>query len=469
MLDRDADFVNRTEELRLLRDRISPRAVSSCITVLRSPAGFGKSRLTGRLVATNSEDGPSFIIVDPAVRSAARSDRGRAWHFVQRAAEFDSHIHTPGHREFEDFSAYVRSKKLATVDWDNVYANAKELGPVNKFVRFFAELIETIFKNGKQDPAKLLESDANFAVDLARRYLRDLASFRPTVVIVRGAQDIDIESLGFFLALADDAPKYSLILEYTTQDRKISSDHEDAIMSAASESVSVRILDLLELKIGEVRRLLQLYELGEREIETVARLKWDGNIRKIRELRFQVLAAAGPKLDEVMNLDEVLATRIASMPRRERLLIALVLAHGDEIPIESLCIVARRIDPRIDATRLTNSSSKDREELALLVVRGNRVSIKDLDAAAAIRRAPELSGLLRLSQTVLREYYIEVIDCQEYREVAFDVALRQAVSLCALRARAILTRRSKALVYNPQYEERRANLPTIRASGGAFG
>ena len=424
------EFVNRTEELATLRDRVLPGGARGTITFLRSPSGYGKSRLTDRLVEQMPSDGPTCVLVDPAIRSQSRSDRIYGWFFVQRAAEPYARRSVPGRREYRPFADFVRKKGWRRIHWKQVYENAKGVSSIGGLFKVGFELAENLLKRGRYSPEALLQDDSRLAGEIAQDYVRALFTFRPTLFVIRETQNIDPESLKFFLSNGASEATCCTIFEYTTLDYKFSAEHEKIIFDSTNGS-SMVILDLHSLNAREFRYLLNKYAPPSKNVEAVAELRWDGNLRIIRELKYRVMVRHAIETPNSLDLQTAMQRNIASLTTQRRLILALVATHVEAIDQSILATALRRIDSSITKA----SIASDLEHLAqidgYLHLEGNRATIADEDLLAALTGSQTMLAVLKVAAVSLRDYYLDVVNGDLFGNVPLHSALRQAVALCA--------------------------------------
>jgi hypothetical protein len=426
------EFVNRTDELEELRQRVYPSAQAGTCTFLRSPSGFGKSRLTDQLLDEQKQiDAPTYIVVDPSIRSKRRSGRIYAWFFVQRAAEPEARRSLPSQPSFPSFAEFLRTRQLVKLNWKEVYEHAKGATSIGGLIKGGVELSENIFKFGKFSPETLLQDDSKYACDVAQAYVNALAKDRPIVFVIREANNIDAESLRFFLSLVDTAPCCALIFEYTTASYSFSAEHEKIIYDVISPGTRLTIFDLVKLNLKEFRYLLRKYVAESKKIEASAELEWDGNLRILRELKYRVMV--GGTVLPKGGLDLVAATHknLAALSSRQRLILSLVVAHVEAIDLEILSNALRRIDANFASSLINEEVRNMEEQRDYLRVTGSSVSLADEDLIDAISSSPVMQSPLKLAIVTLRDLYLEVVGGKEFCTISFQSSLRQAVALCA--------------------------------------
>jgi hypothetical protein len=424
------EFVNRTEELATLRDRVLPIGARGAITFLRSPSGYGKSRLTDRLVEQIPSDGPTCVLVDPAIRSKSRSDRIYGWFFVQRAAEPYARRLVPGRREYRPFADFVRKRGWRRIHWKQVYEHAKAVSSIGGLFKVGFELGENLLKRGRYSPEVLLQDDSRLAAEIAQDYVLALSNFRPTLFVIRETQNIDPESLKFFLSNGTAEGTCCTIFEYTTSDYKFSAEHEKIIFDSMAEP-SMVILDLHSLNVREFRYLLNKYAPISKNVEAVAELQWDGNLRIIRELKYRVMVRHAVDAPTSFDLQTAIQKNIVSLTTQRRLILALVVTHVEALDQGVLVTALRRVDSSITEANIASDLKHLAEIDGYIRFEGNRAAIADEDLLAALIASQPMAAVLKLAAISLRDYYLDLVSGDLFGNVPLHSALRQAVALCA--------------------------------------
>lgn len=423
------EFVNRTEELKVLRERLLSDNARGSVTILRSPPGFGKTRLTSRIVDDLPIEGPTCIVVDPSIRSKSRSDRIYAWFFVQRAADPAAVQSKAGRPHFRTFGDFLRKGKWFRANWRQLYDTSKGGASVSGLTKIALEMAENFFKFGRYRPEALLNEDGQFACEIAREYIEQLASFRPTLFVIREAQIIDPESLRFFLHIAAKCPNCSVFLEYTSQSNTFSAEHEKIIFESIEPETSLAIFDLVKLSPREFRYLLKKYAPTSAQIEAVAEFDWDGNLRIIRELKYKVMGTQGGSA--LLHLNDAIESNLNRLSSRQRLLLALVVRHLEAIDIEMLMTVMLRINPMEVRSEIAQDLSVLENEHGYLSRKTNVIAASDEDLASAVKDSPSMQSILQLAGVRLRDYYLDIVNKDAFAAIRLHSAIRQAVALSA--------------------------------------
>jgi hypothetical protein len=424
------EFVNRTAELEALLDSILQPRARGLVTFLKSPSGYGKSRLVDRLIERLPADGPTCVLVDPAIRSQSRSDRVYAWFFVQRAAEPGARIPVKGHRPYRSFTEFVRKKKWRRLNWQDLYGHAKNISSLGDLVKLGIEFIENVFKRGRYSPKALLQEDSWLAAEMAEEYVRALLSYRPTLFVVRETQNIDPESLRFFLSVGAMESSCTVIFEYTTPDHKFSPEHQKIIFELVLGPF-MSILDLHKLSLPEFHYLLRKYAAKSVNVEALAELQWDGNLRIIRELKYHVMIRHVHDTTASLDLEGTMQRNIADVPKERRLILALVATHVEPIEQQILVAVARRIDPLLSESVVLFELEQLLGSDGYIRMENSAIVLTDENLMTAIVSSRPMQALLKLTSIALRDYYLEIVNGDLFASVPLPSALRQAVALCA--------------------------------------
>jgi hypothetical protein len=247
--------------------------------------------------------------------------------------------------------------------------------------------------------------------------------------IVRETQNIDPESLKFFLATGTTETSCCIIFEYTTPDNKFSAAHEKIILDSGAKP-SMVILDLVKLKLTDFHYLLRKYAPLDKDVQAIAEVEWDGNLRIIRELKYRAMvrhAVGAPALD----LQTAMQKNLAGLTTRRRLILALLSRHVEAIDRVVLSAVLRRIDSAIDDRAIASDVEQLAQTDGYIRLEGGRAAIADEDLLTAIMASPAVAGLLKLAAVSLREYYLDVLSGASLACGSLNSALRQAIALCA--------------------------------------
>lgn len=460
-MSENIEFVNRTDEIEALRARIPPIASGPTVTFLRSPSGFGKTRLTERLVQGAKAEGPSFLVVDPFIRSRGRSDRIYPWFFVQRACEQESLHSVKGQRGFRSFAEFLLHSPFAGINWGHVYENLKEAASLSKLIKFVIDLGENLAKKGRYEPNVVLQDASAFATQLALDYFSALVRYRPTVCIVRECQSIDQESLRFLLRLGQEVDTLAVICEYTSPESRFSPEHEKIVLDAVVDGSSVVILDLLRLNLKDFRFLLQKYTPISKKLEGAVELAWDGNLRIIKELKYRFMIGRSVETECGLRLHQTIGDTLDVLPRLHQLILALLVAHIEAIRPDTLQGVLKLIGKSIDQAEFDAALKSLAEKEEYISLQGNHIALIDEDIAEAAVISLRMTPVLRLAEAILRDFYLGVVRGHIFANVSFNLALRQAIALCGKTGDIVALR---SLIVTLDAEARRASDQTIYVS-----
>ncbi len=431
----EIEFRNREEEIECLLDRLPPRSFSSSITFVRAPAGFGKSRLVDAAVRKVAVLGLVCCIVEPDVRARGRSDRVYSWFFVQRAAAADAIVSERHPDDFDTFSAYLKSLKIRKIHWRSLYESGKEGLSIAKAAKIAIELIENLAGRNRFHPEALLRDDSVYATGLAKEYVEKLASHKPILFVVREAQLIDLESFRLFLNLHKTAPNVHFIFEYTHAESRFFPEHEKVMDESLSHDINVRIVDLMQLDKRQFLFLLKKYVDEDIDLNSDFILKWDGNLRLIRELKYRVyvdrllshesIAGALPE-----NARNAIAEHIQQIPNLSKLILSIVMCHVEAIPIAVLQVAIELCGETATKETITSALDGLISGSGYILVDHDRLSISDEDVQFAVRTADSYARYRAIAERVLRDLYREFIAGERRLSVPLPLALRQAVALC---------------------------------------
>ena len=426
----EINFVNRVEELHVLLERIAHSSDQSTITFLRAPSGYGKSSLTDRLIEVLPEEGPTCIVVDPSIRSKSRSDRIYGWFFVQRAAEPTAIRRNKDKIRIQTFAEFLRWNQYSKINWKHAYENLKESASLSKIIKLAIEFFENVLKIGRYSPQSLLQDDSVFSTRIAQEYIAAIAAKGSLIFIIRECQNIDPESLRFFLTLGEQVNGIAVVLEYTTSDGKFSPEHEKIILDAITDKTSLIIFDLLRLGIEEFRLLLQKHVTGDKHIEAAVELYWDGNLRIIRELKYRVMIGNLIDVSGPLQLETTIKQNVDLLSKRKRAILAIVTSHIEAIRTDVLFSVLKQIDATVTLKKL-KSDLEQLDAREKYIQADIFISLANEDLMEAVSASNKMKPLLNLAEIKLRDFYLNVVRGEISTGLSLQAALRQAIALCA--------------------------------------
>jgi hypothetical protein len=428
----DIEFVNRTAELETLLERSPPRSKKPTVTFLRAPSGYGKTRLTDRLLETISNSGPTCVVVDPAIRSKSRSDRVYAWFFVQRAAETTAVRNPETLHGFKTFPQFIRTPRRMRINWKHRYEDLKDVTSISKAGKLLVNLVENLFSLGRYKPSALLEDDSLFATELAQEYVRALANYRPTIFVIRECQNIDPESLRFFLTIGEDTLHSAVICEYTSAIGKFEPEHQKIIFETVfGDDERLMIFDLLRLDIREFMRLLRRHAPLDKKVEASVELSWDGNLRIIKELKYRLMVGHGLRTTDPVLLPAAIEQNLDFLPKRQQLILAIIAANVEAIGSDSLLGAVRKVEPDVREQQMDSEIDALNAATKYLHINGNKLSLADEDLVDAILSSGSMMPIVRLALVSLRDYYLDVTRGIAFATMPIQSVLRQSVALCA--------------------------------------
>jgi hypothetical protein len=306
----------------------------------------------------------------------------------------------------------------------------KEITSPAKLLKVVIELVENVAKTGRYSPEAMLQDDGFYATSMAEEYVRACASFRPTVVVVRECQHIDPESLRFFLTIGEEAVHTAVIFEYTTDDGEFSPDHQKLVLETLPHKERLVIFDLLRLSPKEFRFLLGKYAPLGKTLESAVELKWDGNLRLIKELKYRLMVGHSVGAAAVPLLDATMHQNLAGLTKQARLLLALIAVHVEAIGQDALTAVFRRVDRTACGRDVVAALDSLVGQEKYVTISGAHVAIADEDILDAVLTSPLMMPMIRLAETSLREFYLDQLRGTMFASVPLLSTLRQAIALC---------------------------------------
>jgi hypothetical protein len=429
----EIEFRNREQELDHLLARVPPIADRSTITFLRAPSGYGKTRLVDQVVGQIDHSKLRYVLVEPEIRARHQTGRVYAWYFVQRGAA--GLLDQNGVSASLSFSRFLRRQRFRRIHWRSIYESGKEAFSLSKLVKMGIEFGENLLGKNRFHPDALLKDESTFATGLARDYLEWLVrTGSPILFVVRETQLIDLESFRFFLNLHKVAQQVFFYFEYTSESAFLP-EHQKIVEESRSADSNIRIVDLLRLNQKEFLYLLKKYVSEEIEADSSEFLRWNGNLRLVRELKEHVYVdrpyeGAIHSAPLASDLRVLIHDRIQTLTNPTKLILASVVSHVEAIPIAVLKVVVGNVDTSVEertferiVTELVSGSRYLRSD-------GSRLAIGDEDVASVILDSPSFSRFRALAEKSLREVYLGVLAGDRSVSVPLPLAFRQAIALC---------------------------------------
>jgi len=428
----EPEFVNRGTELAFLSKSL--RGAGPALIVIRSPAGYGKSRLTDHLVATYRDRASIFCIVDPSIRAIQGGTQLHDGFFLQRCAEALNR--SAPQLSCPTLSQFLRSKKWKAIRTKSSLDAVSEFPSLDHGYRLAFDYASRVFGFGRFSADQLLASDQADAVAICRAYVESLLVSRQLVMIVREAHHIDLESLRTLLRVYEDSSHTDLILEYTTEKGELQPDHQKLFLRTAGRRENISILDLVRLEHGHLEYLIKRTIRDDFTLSSDYYLSWNGNLRSVFELKFR--AGIGRHLTgreqvgrALGNLGQTLEDHISDLSPFQRIVLAVALAHVEAIDSSTLSHVISTVDAEAGSRVLRAAIGELQNIHAFLGETASGLSIQNETIAIALRASPIMQGSLALAEKALREHYSALVDKSDYGSVGLASAVRQVFRLCA--------------------------------------
>jgi len=432
----DSPFINRNRELSFLAEVAGDPAQPAGFVVFRSPPGFGKSRLTSEFMRLEALRGRVCVSADPLIRARIGAGDIYDGYFLQRCAEALSHVAQDLGEGVPGFDAFLGKRRWRSLTEKRVTHELRTLpGPATAY-KLAVEYIERFFSIGRRTARAMLDSDDAEAVALCAAYVDFVFSAAPVTLIVRETQHIDHESLRALLAGHRNGPGNLLILEYTTETGSFDSDHQKAFQRGLIGNPNAHIYDLLRLERGHLEQLLKYLPMGEGALSGDFYARWNGNLRVIEELRYQV--SFGRRIEGPDDLGNRLADlhgqiteHLGRLDSLEKLCLALLIAHREPLSAAVLKAAVETVDPHVTEDALRHALEGLTVAHNYLAFDSGRLSIRHEDLVEAFVEGAGGKSAITLAREALRHIYGRWIRTQSFAAVSLATAARQAFRLSA--------------------------------------
>lgn len=430
-----AALVNRERELTMLLDRLPPRRPNGSIVVLKAPSGFGKTRLTTKILEELVAQGVFAVAVEPQVRAKNLASSVYQGFYLQRCAEALDEALRESSRAAPRFEVFLKAERLTRAKGVDVKGALRKPPGLRMAYTFGLELIDRLLNTGDHSPKKLLTSDSREAIDTCARYIRHVAEGGPMVLVVREAQHIDQTSLNLLTEIAQPASQHALVLEYTLD----ATGHFNQLFADLLETADLqddnwlRIVELLRLSQPHLAQLLRVIAPAAGEMTGEYYLHWDGNVRSISQLKFSIsvehLSLDSAPLQLQAGVVQEYQRQIQQLASSASFALCLLLAHGEAMPASLLALLLQKANAL--ATKAVVEELVETLVSGDLVTHhtGDQLGVENEDLAEALRTHAPLAGNLLLAKGTLRDYYRAVVIGAGSHPVEVSFAVRQTLRL----------------------------------------
>lgn len=450
----DLEFVNRGEELRALRELLSRKGrQASQVIVLRSPAGFGKSRLTDQLVRSSQTIGLNFCVVEPEIQGAVGSVRLHDGYFLQRCAESLVALADSPDGIKPTFQEFLRERQWKTLKDKPGRDLISEAPSWKNLYNIALDYTSRVFSFGNFSPQKLLYSDQSEAVRICEEYAESTLTSNQIVLVLREMQHCDNSSFRTLLRWSQSLINLDLIIEYTSPVGRFEASHEKMFDRLPDDPVNIKVWDIKKLNYDHLEYLIRTNVGSECSVAMDAYACWDGNLRSVMEMKFQVGVIQQVTRPEQLrlvltNYPSVLDEHIRGLTSNHRMILALCMANLEPIREHVLAHVLISQSKAWSPLSIKKALDELIDTHKFILKRGSMYAIHNENVAIALGHTITLRPMLASCEKHLRDYYSNLLGESQIEDVELAVAVRQVFRLCArtkdvvglLRATSILSR-----------------------------
>jgi tetratricopeptide (TPR) repeat protein len=425
------EFVNREKELASLAGLLPPNCPSSSIVIIRSPSGFGKSRLTDQMLPRMLESGFCPTVVDPNIRTKSADIQVYDGYFLQRAA-FDLSARNSASGVYADLRTFLKTRRWRTAKEKKIHDLIRDLPSVKSVYSIFLDYLQRLSGKGRYSAEQIIASDTRDAIRVCTEYVEYVANRAAIVFVIREAQHIDHESLRYLFQLNHAATRSYLLLEYTSEEGAFQRDHQKLILREI-EGRNAHILDLAPLDQKSLGYLIKEH-ISSIRLTSDFYQRWDGNLRSVIELKYrldtgQTIGTAEDIGDALAHLRRELVRHLDELSAEERLLLSIIAAHREAIDRTMLFTVAARVNPSVAHASLEHGLQNLISTHGFVAYRELRFCLQNEDVEAAFGSHQVSRGFLAIAEKSLRDYYVDLIERRDFTAAPMSMALRQALSL----------------------------------------
>ncbi len=428
-------FVNREEEQALFLALLPPISLVNAILIIRSPSGYGKSRLFDKLIETiEANSSVQFIVIEPSLREKQNDYKVYNGFYIQQIA---SHLNTIAEVSKNiSIEEYLKKIKWKMVKDKKLAVLLKQYPGIQTIYTTMVDYIQRMFSIGDFSSKSILEKNESYAIEICRQYIDEILNIdQQTIVVIRESQHIDEESLKFLLQNQRKLQKFSLVLEYTSASEKFFESHAKIFDRNLDDYENVYIHDLLKLSQAHLQQLLNQYIHESLTITPDCYLNWDGNLRTFKEIKYQVyINRKVEKIewnqDDAFNLNKLLEKHLAALSREMKILLLVILENKEGVPFGILKQLIGSIDLKITSDKISKVLQELIYKHNYLIEYEGLIRFENEDISYAIRNNQSYIALRRFVQKKLREYYLEYTLDKTFKQSALSSETRRALELC---------------------------------------
>lgn len=428
------EFVNRKEELSYIEQCLMNDSESPTLIIVRSPTGYGKSSLTDQVCKVKSISGRSICIVDPDIRGAIGSITNYNGYFLQRIADSLNQMADTKEYDWPSLLSFLKERKKILASRKDGIDIFSELPSLKHLYKVVYDYTARAFSFGKYSPDKLLKSDESSAISLCSSYAEYVLQSHKVILILREAQHFDSLSLKNLLINSESNFKADLIFEYTCHENSFAPIHHDLFIKHSSKR-PINMLELTQLKRNHLEYLIKKYIKPDINLSSESYLTWDGNLRSIIEMRFQV--SIGQKIlngdsigARLTNLTDTISEHLNQLNSLEKLILAIILSNIEPIEQQVIISVVMMVRTHERQSEILKALDALEKHHIFITRKFGTVSVENSSIAEAQLKVPSMKGLCAISEKTLRDFYSKLLQ-QSSSKTNYYNAVRQYFRLCA--------------------------------------
>jgi hypothetical protein len=433
------DFINRNEELSYLTGILLRRDTPSpAIIVIRSPSGFGKSRLTDQLKERCESEIPAirFCVVEPELLGSDISQRIHEGFFLQRCAEQLSRLSETDGARWPSLAEFLRARRWKTIKSKNKEDLISELPSLESAYKIVLDYVYRALHLGDYSPEQLLRGDSREAVAISTEYTESVLGSVRVALVIRQAQKFDVHSLRTILGWSQELPNLDIIIEYSSDDSMFHPDHYKIIMRTGSSKGNLWILDLVRLESHHLEDLIRSCVSSNFRMTAEMYSAWNGNLNSVLEMQFQAgvrhrRVEALQIQDALSDLPKALSHHASELSSLEKIIMATCLAHVESIQGDVLVQAIRSLSPATSSQQARKALNDLSVTHNFLSFRDGGYSVRDEIVADSVQRLPSFVAMLAAAEVALRNIYYSIVLDADWAPTGASTAMRQLFRLCA--------------------------------------
>jgi hypothetical protein len=270
-------FVNRINELNILKNKLSDIGIKNNCIILDAESGFGKSELTRKFIS-GIDLVPAFKI---EIKQSLINSYEDGYYLREIAKIIDKY--SCKFPQILSIGKFIQ-RLSSSVFRDRIYSAVKnEIQEHLIGGKIIAEYYNALTGKDDFDCSVILSSYNVEHYSIVKEYVSYIFRENDIVLNIENIQDIDIISFNDLIAAFSKSKGSFLLVEYTG---KTNSKYSitDIIKELEKKDINIELKSVKALNIIEVKKIIDKYPKASWNLIEHSFTNWDGNLRSVTDL-----------------------------------------------------------------------------------------------------------------------------------------------------------------------------------------